>query len=259
MTSIVHLQKGEFVVARRTRQTLFLPIMLRRGHKISFALPVQIQRPSAIAQIVTNEIHITGIDQGRNIIIQQIRDISGKVLHPVGMKFHVDSKVAGLPGMRVFFIDMQCLFRGFEIEPVFNVTHIITERRDFTFLADIIRIQAGGLIRAGQTQVAHQKGGLTGKGIDRRITLIAFMNELLATRDDGFHGLIRFFANYFDAVSIVVGHFRIPRVLRFGVGETIANGNTRQDNVDPIIILFGKRQLFIALVNAMRNGGNIVA
>ena len=151
--------------------------------------------------------------------------------HPIGMEFHVDSKIARFPAMRMLWIDAQSLFGTGQIEPVFNIGIVIAQGWFGTLNANIIGIQARRLVGTRQAGIAHQKGRLTGKFVENGIAGIAFLNHAGTMRHDRFHGLIRGLVKNLNPMGIVDAHFGIPGILHLGIGQAIANGQAGQVQV----------------------------
>ena len=79
--------------------------------------------------------------------------------------------------------------------------------------ANIIGVQACGLVWRREAQVAHEKSGLAGKVVDHGFASVALMDQGLTLRNDCLHGFVFSFRNDFDAMGIVEGHLRIVLLL----------------------------------------------
>ena len=121
------------------------------------------------------------------------------------------------------FIDAQCLLGRFRIQEFTDVAEIVTERRFGTFLADIVRVQSGRLVRRCQGHVADDEGSLTGEIVKCAVALVALVDKSLTFGDSGLHGLVNLFIDDFDPVTVVVHHFRVPRVLLFWIGKAVSD------------------------------------
>mmetsp|Transcript_21668 Transcript_21668/g.53756 ORF Transcript_21668/g.53756 Transcript_21668/m.53756 type:complete len:486 (+) Transcript_21668:830-2287(+) len=253
VASIDDLQKGQTVACTGHARSR-TPVMTLSLVEFVRVIPDQFLGPSLVAKIVANEIHVARINQCRESCIQQIRHKMSKVLHPIDVKFHVDSKVAGLPRMRVVFVDAQGLLRRFHVEPFLDIAKIITQRSNLALLANIIGIQARGLVGRGQGHVAGDKGRLAGKAVNGAVAGIALMNQFGTGGDSRFHGVIDALIDDLDAMRVVPDHFGIPWILMFGSCEPIANGQSGKVQFDAIVA-----QLVVSLPDTVRNGRNVVS
>mmetsp|Transcript_11209 Transcript_11209/g.23224 ORF Transcript_11209/g.23224 Transcript_11209/m.23224 type:complete len:442 (+) Transcript_11209:80-1405(+) len=253
VASINDLQKGQ-TVAGASHAGSGTPVMTNSLVEFVRVIPDQFLGPSLVAQIVANEIHVARVDQGGESCIQQIRHKMSKVFHPIDVKFHVDAKVAGLPRMRVIFVDAQRLLGRFQVEPFLDIAKIITQGSNLALLANIIGIQTCGLVGRGQGHVAGDKGCLTGKAVNGAVAGIALMNQFGTGGDSRFHGVVHALIDDLDAMTIVPDHFGIPWILMFGSCEPIANGQSGKIQFDAIVA-----QLVVSLPDTVRNGRNVVS
>lgn len=186
MPSVIDLQEGE--LACGLGQTNPVPIMIFGSREFIGPLPLQCFGPSLVTQIVADKINVSSINQRRNVIVEQISHVTTKVFHPINVEFHIDTKVARSPRMRVLLVHMKGLFGLFVVEKGLNVRKVVTEGWDLAFFANVVRIQPGHLVRRRKARVAEQKGSLTGKIRNDRITAIALVDQLGTTWYDSFHG-----------------------------------------------------------------------
>ena len=124
------------------------------------------------------------------------------------MEFHIDSHIAGFPFGR-FLFNAERLLRSRRVHELGNVSKVITEWRYRAFFANIIGVQACGLVGGGEAQVAHEECGLAGEIVNDGLAGVAFMNQGLALGNDSLHGFIFCLRNDFDTMGIVEGHLRI--------------------------------------------------
>lgn len=219
--------------------------------------PGQFEGPSLVSQIIANKVNVSGIDQDRNIgLVQQILDKGREVMHPIVVELAVDSEVARFPTMNVVGVDAQGFHSRVLIEPGLNGRKVVTERRLFALLTNIVRIQSGHLVGTGQSNVADNKSRLAGEIINGRITSVALMNELLAFRNNSLHGLVGRFVDDLDVVRVVVDHFRVVGILSFGVSKSISNTESAERQVDGGSVL-GDR--LVSTPDAMSNGRSVVS
>lgn len=104
VTGVVDLEKGQTI--RRASQAFALPIMLLGRLEGIGTRPIQLEGPCSVSKVVADEVNVAGVNQGRDTSIEQVGHVSAKVLHPVRVELHVDSKVARLPRVRMFLVDM---------------------------------------------------------------------------------------------------------------------------------------------------------
>lgn len=124
------------------------------------------------------------------------------------MELQVNPHITRLP-MR-FLTHMKRRLRRIKIQPFFNHRKVITKGIVSTLQANIVRVETRHLVRGCFAKVAYDKGGLTGESVEDRVTLVAFFNECYAFWDGSFHSVVNFFADGFDSVGVVVGHFGVP-------------------------------------------------
>lgn len=198
VSSVVNLQKGQSL--GRTGQSLILPAVFFGNIKGFFAVPLQTERPCAVAEVVADEINITSVNQGRNARVQEIRNVRRKRLHPVGTERTVDSKIALSPRVRMLFIHSQGFFGRLEVEKLLNVAKVVAERWVFTLFANIVRVQTRHLVRTGEAHVANQKGRLASEIVKKAVTLVAFGNESSTGINSRLHGVVGRLVHYLDAV-----------------------------------------------------------
>lgn len=150
--------------------------------------------------------------------------------------------------MRMLFIDVESLFGRFRVEELSNKRKIITEWRVLTLFADIIWVQAGRLVRAGQAQIANYECSLARELVQGGISLITLVDQSSALWDYGKHAFIYLLVNYLDFVAIVVNHFWVPLVLLFRICESVPDGKTSIVELDGIV-----GRMLVALPDAMRD------
>mmetsp|Transcript_24233 Transcript_24233/g.40143 ORF Transcript_24233/g.40143 Transcript_24233/m.40143 type:complete len:263 (-) Transcript_24233:820-1608(-) len=230
------------------RQSDPLPIMRPGRSKVLPALPFQLIRPGLVAQIIANKVHVTGINEIGNATIGKVGNVMGKILHPIGMKLHVNAHVARFPLVR-FLGDAQSCAGIFGIHKVSNARKVVTEGWDFALFANIVGVETRGLVGRGEAHVADQECRLTGKGIEGRIASVALMNQGSTLGNDGLHGVIFCLTNDLDAMRIVIGHVGVVLILHLWIGQSIPNRHTGQIQDDRIVT----GQSLIVLKDTMRN------
>ena len=152
-------------------------------------------------------------------------------------------------------VDAQSLFGGFQVQKLFDARKVVAERRLFTLFANIVGVQSGSLVGRCQSHVAHEKGTLTSKAIDRRGTGIALMDQLLTLGDHGLHGFVGSFIDHFNIVRIMKDHFRVVGVLNFGVGQAISDSQATQRQFNGVSTFYHG---LIALPNTVGDRRRIV-
>ena len=106
------------------------------------------------------------------------------------MEFHVNAVVATVPSVGVLHVHAQGLFGRGQVEEFLNIRKVIAQGRFGTLDTNIIGIQTGSLVGRGERRVARDKGRLAGKAVDGTVSTVALMNQLGASRNGLFHGLI---------------------------------------------------------------------
>jgi hypothetical protein len=198
MSSVVHLQKGQSL--GRTGKSLILPAVFFGTIKGFLTVPLQLERPRLVTEVVADEINITSVHQGRNTRVQEIRNIRRKILHPVGAERSVNSEVALGPRMRMLFVHTQGLFGRLEVEKLLNVAKVVAQRRVLALFANIVRVQTRHLVWTGEAHVANQKGRLASKIIEKGVTLVALGNERSTGINSRLHGVVGSLVHYLDTV-----------------------------------------------------------
>mmetsp|Transcript_10743 Transcript_10743/g.25353 ORF Transcript_10743/g.25353 Transcript_10743/m.25353 type:complete len:397 (-) Transcript_10743:428-1618(-) len=205
-------------------------------HLVEFlcVVPVQLQCPGPISKVVADEINISGVNEGRDTTVEHVCDVRAKVVHPIAVELHVDAHVARFPPAGLV-ADVKGLARRVEVHERVDVAKVVAEGRSFALLANVVRVEAGHLVRGRFGGVAHDEGALARKGVDDTIALVAFVDELLAGGDGRGHRVVRILGDGLDPVRILVGHLGIPLVLLGRIGKTIADGNTTEIDFDETI------------------------
>ena len=103
---------------------------------------------------------------------------------------------------------------------------VITQRIVSAFLGDIVGIESGHTIRSREGGIAPNKGCLAGKAVHHVGAGIAFLGTLDAEAFGGLHPVVGILVNHLEVVGVVKGHFGVVLVLDFGVGETVAHGQS---------------------------------
>lgn len=256
----LHLQKGKLLIVRiDTGQSLPLPVSRSRSIESILARPGQFLGPGLISQIIANKIDISGIDQNRNArLVQQVQNKGRKVLHPIGMEFTINTKVTRFPTMDVVGIDAEGRHGIGFVEPRLHRRKVVTEGWLFTLFANIVRVQSRHLVGRSQSHIANNKGRLTGKTIQGTVPRVALMNQFGTLGHNSLHAFVRIFIDDLDVVAVVVHHFRVPGVLRFGIGESIANTQASQRQFD-FVIRSSCLDSLVSLPDAVSNGGSVMS
>ncbi|VEU45334.1 unnamed protein product [Pseudo-nitzschia multistriata] len=247
------LQKGQ-PVAGPGHPGPAAPVVGPGGSKVLLVGPVQVLRPGLVAQVVADKVDVAGVDERRKAGLQQVGDVAGKVLHPVGPELGVDPKVAGLPPVAVGLVHSQGLLGRFEVEPGLDVRKVVAERGDLALFANVVGVEARGLVGRGEAEVAGHKGRLAGKGVDGVVPLVALVDELCAGRDRLLHCVVDALVDDLDAVGVVPDHLGVPRVLLLGGRKAVSDGQAGKVEGDAVVA-----QVLVALPDAVRNGGDVVS
>mmetsp|Transcript_27508 Transcript_27508/g.32545 ORF Transcript_27508/g.32545 Transcript_27508/m.32545 type:complete len:268 (+) Transcript_27508:525-1328(+) len=170
------------------------------------------------------------------------------------MKLQVNPHITRLP-MRLL-PHMKRSLRRIKIQPFFHHRKVITQWIIATLQANIVRVETRHLVRGCFAKVAYDEGGLAGESVEDRVAFVAFFDECDAFWDCGFHSVVDFFADGFDSVGVVVGHFGVPLVLFNWFSKAISYTQPRQINMNklPILLL----NPLILLPNLMRNRRRIM-
>ena len=123
----------------------------------------------------------------------------------------------------------------------------------FTLLANIIGVQASGLVGRGESHVTQNKGGLTGKCINGRVSSIALVDQLGACGNGGQHCIVLVLGDNLEVVAVVPNHFWVPLVLLLRIGQSIADCQTGKVQVDRVF-----SRVLVSIVYTVRNRRNIV-
>lgn len=145
VSPVDHLQKGQSVAGARHSGS-GLPVVGTGGIEVGLVTPLEVLRPGFVAEVVTNEIDVSGVHESGKASLQELGHVVRKVLHPVDAELGVDPKIAGLPAVTLGFVDIESLFRGFAVQPLLDMAEIVTQGSDLALFANVVGIEARRLV-----------------------------------------------------------------------------------------------------------------
>merc|ERR1719188_2206837 len=87
--SVVYLQEGQ-AVGRPSKPPSIVPVLLLCRLELGLVVPIKVESPGTVAHVVADKVDIAGVNECGDAFVEQVRDIGGKVLHPINMEAHVD-------------------------------------------------------------------------------------------------------------------------------------------------------------------------
>jgi len=159
--SIINLQECQSI-SSPCQPSSIVPVMFLRRIELGVVIPVEVERPRAVAHVVADEIEIPRVNEGGDTSVQQVGNIGRKVLHPIHVEAHVNQHVARLPG-RVVLTHMQGRLGGVSVHKSLNVGEIIAKRIEATVFRDVIGVLPTNAVGRRECRVAVQEGCLASK------------------------------------------------------------------------------------------------
>lgn len=194
---------------------------------LGLAGPLEGLGPSLVAEPVTDEVSISGIDQDRNLL-EKARNQAVIGLHPVTVEEEVtvDVKVAGVVALN---FGTQSLPNFGLVEVLRDVVHLLVAKAATLALGtDIVDVLTRTLIRSQEGVVAVDGGRDTDPST---LTVVAGLNHRKAARKGIVHRLAGGFIQNSRVATLTASHWSIVWVLGETISQTVSDKHRLEVNV----------------------------
>lgn len=228
------------------------PFIIRSSVEVSLTSPAYTKGNGFVAHPVADVVVVTSVVEVTNTSFNQLGNQSIEATEFVFLGKHaVDGEVAGLPSDGRFGTQ-----RSLDISAVEEGSHLvelITERRNLTFLSDVIGIEASVHV-GGEKRIAS----FSAKGTGFIVAFIAFLAGLGASRD----GEVHQFGGELGDARLVIGtisfatsccHCRVEGILNFGVDQAVTGGEASEVDLDFV------GAIEVGVVDGRGGGGRVVS
>mmetsp|Transcript_75427 Transcript_75427/g.157270 ORF Transcript_75427/g.157270 Transcript_75427/m.157270 type:complete len:380 (-) Transcript_75427:342-1481(-) len=260
VASIEDLHKAETVAGTELGNSVALAVqfvvLVGGCVEIILVSPLQLLSPLHVAQPVADVVNITGVDQRLDAISEHVGDQGVVVAHPISCldEEHVHGHVTGAPalGNTQLFLDRS------SVQESLDHVEVVAEPAVLAGDAHVVGVPSSQFIGDLGHHVAGLVGQQAGRSVHSRRVAVAGFDASNACRHHKLHehalpgvdDSSRRMATL--CLSSCGAHLRIPLVLLLRVGETVANSQASQRDLDALAS-------FVSAPDAMSDGRDIVA